>query len=219
MNRSRSIVLSIVLLTITAAATAQTAQPAQTAPTAQTAQPAQPWSWGFHAGANIYKFSGQSFDGGLRLGYNVGLYAEKQLVGRLGIQPELLVNEVTGKTSDQFNTLFQGASFQNVSLNYITLPILLTYKATDAFTILVGPQYGYLFYQTTGLTNYNPPSPQKSTFTKNDFSILFGGQLSLGRMKLGARYVVGFTQLNNLDDNLDSWKNQGYQLYLTYRIK
>jgi hypothetical protein len=72
MNRSKLIVLSILLLTITSAATAQ------------------PFHWGFKAGTNIYKFSGQSFQGGLRFGYSAGLYAEKQLVGRLGIQPELL---------------------------------------------------------------------------------------------------------------------------------
>jgi hypothetical protein len=140
----------------------------------------------------------------------------------LGIQPELLINEVTGETSDQFNRIYQGASLQQVTLSYVTLPILLTYKVNDAFSILAGPQYGYLVYQTSGLTGIpgaTSPYGRKDTFTKNDFSILFGGQLNVRRMKLGARYVIGFIQLNNLDDNLDSWKNQGFQLYLSYRIK
>ncbi len=103
-------------------------------------------------------------------------------------------------------------------MNYISLPVLVTFRAADIFTILVGPQYGYMVYQTQGLTQ-SPPQHTTQVFQKNDFSILFGGQLNLGKMRFGARYVVGLTQLNNLDDNLDSWKRQGFQLYLTYRLK
>ncbi len=200
MNRSRSIVLSIVFLTITAASAS-----------------AQSIHYGFLAGTNIFKLSGQSFDNKLKFGFSAGVYADIPIKGRFGLQPELLWNESSAKTADQFNNLYQGASFQDVTLSYVTLPILVTFRASDAFTILAGPQYGYLVYQTQGLVQ-SPPGP-KDAFNKNDFSILFGGQLNLGKMRFGARYVIGLTQLNNLDDNLDSWKEQGFQLYLTYRIK
>jgi hypothetical protein len=168
------------------------------------------------AGANIFKTSGQSFDNKTRFGYHVGVYADIPLAGRLGLHPELLMNEISAKTADQFNNIFHGASFQDVTMNYVTLPILLTYRVSDVFTILAGPQYGYMVYQTPGLTE---APAKKDAFTKNDFSILFGGHMTLGKIGVGLRYVVGITQLNNLDDNLDSWKNQGFQFYLTYRLK
>ena len=104
------------------------------------------------AGTNIFKTSGQSFDNKTRFGYHVGVYADIPLTGRLGLHPELLMNEISSKTSDQFNNIFHGASFQDVTMNYVTLPVLLTYRVSDIFTILVGPQYGYLVYQTPGLT-------------------------------------------------------------------
>jgi hypothetical protein len=202
MTRSRSIVFSILLLTITAAtASAQSIQ------------------FGVKAGTNIFKLSGRSFDNKFYFGFSGGVYADIGLVGRLGLQPELLYNESSAKTSDQFNQIYVGgASFQNATMNYISLPILVTFKVSDAFTALIGPQYGYMVYQTQGLVQ-DPPQRTTQIFQKNDFSILFGGQLKLGKMGIGARYVIGFTQLNNLDDNIDSWKNHGLQLYLTYKLK
>jgi hypothetical protein len=207
MTRSRSIVLLILLLTITAAAFAQSSTTVAAAST-------EPIHFGVKAGANAFKLSGQSFDNKTYFGFSAGVYADIGIHGRWGLQPELLYNGYSEKTTDFFNNNFNGAT-SNVNLNYVTLPILVTFQATDAFTILVGPQYGYLVNQTSGLT----PQSKKDAFTKNDFSILFGGQLKAGRMGLGLRYVIGFTQLNNLDDNIDSWKNQGFQFYLTYRIK
>ncbi len=133
-----------------------------------------------------------------------------------------MVNEITGETSDPFNLLFQGASNQQVMLTYVSLPILLTYKLNDAFTFLIGPQYGYMVYQTQNLITRGNPPKSVDVFEKNDLSLLFGGQLNLGRMRLGARYGINFVQLNNDypgSYDLDSWKNQGFQLYLTYRMK
>ncbi len=223
MTRSRSIVLSIVLLTITAAgASAQstTATPSMgvsappTTTTPAPSAPAEPIRYGIMAGANAFKLSGQSFDSKTYFGFSAGVYADIVIHGRWGLQPELLYNGYSGKTTGFFNNNFNGAS-SNVNLNYVTLPILVTFQASDVFTILVGPQYGYLVNQTSGLTF---PS-KKDVFTKNDFSILFGGHMNLGKIGLGLRYVVGITQLNNLDDNIDSWKNQGFQFYLTYKLK
>ena len=47
--------------------------------------------------------------------------------------------------------------------------------------------------------------------------MLAGLQLNLGWFKLGGRYVYG---LNNLDNvgNVDTWKSQGYQVYVGVRI-
>lgn len=224
----RSIVLSIVLLTITAAAaTAQTTTTTTPQTTTQTtvqpsvAKPSQPafrfLHFGIMAGTDIYKLKGASFDNNFKFGYSGGFYAELTLRGRFGLQPELLVNETVARTSDQFNAILHGVSFQNITLNYVSLPILVTFHATDNLTILLGPQYGYMFYQTPGLTQY--PAP-KEAFNKNDFSVIFGGQLDLSRkLRFGARYVAQYTQLNHIDDNVDSWKTRGFQIYMAYRLK
>jgi opacity protein-like surface antigen len=227
----RSIVLSIVFFIITAASaysqttTQPTAQPAvQT--TAQTSVHSadgsveEPIHFGFKAGTNLFKLSGKSFDDNFKFGYSAGIYAEKAFKGRFGLQAELIVNEAVARTSDQIGALYPGigVSFQNTTMNYISLPILLTFKASDAFTILLGPQYGYMFYQTEGVSQ--TPLGPKDAFKKNDFSAILGAQLRLSnKMQLGARYLVQYTQLNNIDDNSDSWKLSGLQLYVMFKFK
>jgi opacity protein-like surface antigen len=227
----RSIVLSIVLLTIIAASaysqttTQPTVQPAfqatvQTPVRAADRAAEESIHFGFKAGTNLFKLSGKSFDDNFKFGYSAGVYAEKVLKGRFGLQAELIVNEAVARTSDQFGAIYPGigVSFQNTTLNYISLPILLTFKATDAFTILLGPQYGYMFYQTQGVSQ--TPLGPKDAFKKNDFSAILGAQLRLSnKMQLGARYLVQYTQLNNIDDNSDSWKLQGLQLYVMFKFK
>jgi hypothetical protein len=41
--------------------------------------------------------------------------------------------------------------------------------------------------------------------------MLGGAQVSLGKIKLNGRYVVGLNNINDID-NKDKWKNQGIQL-------
>jgi hypothetical protein len=226
----RSIVLSFVLSTITAAtAYAQTTTPSTTPATNNLTSPAMqpvptPFDktihFGLRAGTDLYKLSGKSFDNNFKFGYSGGIYVEWPISRRWGLQPELDINETVARTSPDFNQLYPGigVSYQNLTLNYISLPILVTFRATDALTILLGPQYGYMYYQTPGVSQQ--PYGPKDAFTKNDFSVLFGGQLDLSRkIKLGLRYAVQYTQLNHIDDNVDSWKTHGFQAYLTYRLK
>jgi hypothetical protein len=50
-----------------------------------------------------------------------------------------------------------------------------------------------------------------------DFSLLGGAQVNLGGIRLGARYIYGTTNLNDVT-NTDTWKNQNFQLYFGLRI-
>lgn len=182
------------------------------------AQKKPPIEWGVMGGANYWKLSGPSFDEKFKLGYNVGGYAQIPLGGKWGLQTGLLLNETQAKTTTQFNALYQGASFAGITLDYISLPILATYRISQPFTILAGVQYGYMIFQTEGLVQ-SPPQPQEA-FQKNDLSILFGGELHVSKkLKFGARYVIMLTEMNNLDSNLESWKNQGLQIYIGWRLK
>ncbi len=47
--------------------------------------------------------------------------------------------------------------------------------------------------------------------------MLGGVQLNLGSAKVGGRYVVGLNNINDID-NRDEWKNQGFQLYVGFRL-
>jgi len=120
---------------------------------------------------------------------------------------------MVSKTSDVFNQIYPGGISSNIQLNYISVPVMLTFKPVPELSIMAGPQYGYLISQTTGLF----PQGKNQSFSKNDFSIAFGGQLNLGKVKFGLRYVVGVLNVNGNNDS-DQWKNKGLQAYLGYRI-
>ncbi|HWK06144.1 MAG TPA: porin family protein [Puia sp.] len=196
------IVLTIVLLTLTTATSY--------------AQSLQNWQFGLKAGANIFKLTGRSFDGKTHFGFNGGAYGEYKISNQWGIQPELLYSLVQSQTSADFNSIFGGVSYQNISLNYISVPVFLTFKPVPELSIMVGPQYDFLAAQTTHLY---PQHPDTKAFSTSDFSIAFGGQLNLNKVKIGLRYVIGLVNVNGYNADSDQWKIHGLQAYLGFRIK
>src|ERR1700737_539025 len=117
----------------------------------------------------------------------------------MGTPPEFLISQTTATTQDNFNLIYHGISPQNVSLNYISILVLLTFRPVKEFSIQAGPQYGYMVYQTRNLVQSSPES-----FKKSDISIVFGGQFNLNKVKLGARYVIGLNDINGLGPQ-DPW--------------
>lgn len=168
---------------------------------------------GFKAGANIFKVDGKSFSDEFKFGYNLGAFAEINFNQKWGIQPELLWNQTNYRTGDNFDDLYPGGkSDVEGKLNYISIPILLTYRPVKILSLQAGPQFGILASQDKDLLGET-----KEAFKSGDFSMLGGAQLNLGSLRVGGRYVVGLTDINDID-NKEKWKNQGFQLYLGITI-
>jgi hypothetical protein len=167
---------------------------------------------GVKGGANLFKIDGRSFNDQFNFSYNVGAFAEIYFNKSWGIQPELLWNQTNFKTADDFSSIVpEGFNDVKGSLNYLTMPILLSYRPSKILSLQLGPQFGILVNQT------NIVDSAKAAFKHGDLSIVGGAQLNLGGFKLGARYFVG---LNNIGDvtNVEAWKNQGAQVYVGFRI-
>jgi Outer membrane protein beta-barrel domain len=172
---------------------------------------------GFHIGGkigtNISQITGRSFDQGFQWGFSAGAFAELNFTSKWGIQPELLFNQTQTQTASNFDQVFdQGINSRDVSLNYLNIPILLSYKLIPILSIQVGPQFGILMN-----TSQNIIANGEKAFKSGDFSMVGGAQVNLGAIRLGARYIYGIT---NLDDvtHVDTWKNQNFQLYFGLRI-
>jgi hypothetical protein len=174
---------------------------------------AQGFHLGIKAGANLFKVDGESFSQEFKFGYNVGAFSQINFTPNLGIQPEVMFNQTNYRTSDHFSAVYNGGSdnFQG-KLNYLTIPILLNIRPVPLLSILVGPQFGILINQDEHLVNTG-----KDAFKKGDFSMVGGAQLNLAGIIVGARYVIGLNNINDVSDQ-DSWKNQGLQLYAGFRL-
>jgi hypothetical protein len=178
---------------------------------------AQKLHYGLTVGTNLYKVTGRSFDEKTKAGFTAGAYGEYFFNRLMGIQSELLWSQLRTRTNDQFSQIYPGVgvSDADVYLNYISLPVMFSFKPTPELSILLGPQYSYLVNQTSGLLT--GAESGKDAFKKSDVSLVFGGQLNLGKVKVGARYSIGLTEINSLQS--DSWKYHGFHFSLGYQLK
>lgn len=175
--------------------------------------------WGLKAGVNYFKIGGRSFDNTYNPSFSGGGYAEINFSSKWALQPELLFNQVQGKTSADFGQIYQGVSGQLVTLDYVTVPVLLAFRPIPELSILLGPQYGFAIAQTTGLLGPSGTSNGSSAnaFSKSDFSLIFGGQLNLGKIKVGLRYSEGLVNVNGINST-DAWRVYGLQAYFAYQL-
>jgi len=168
---------------------------------------------GFHigakAGANLNKISGQSFNDGFKLGYQVGGFAEIDFSKSLGIQPEILFSQTETKTSS-----FNGNLTPNTDakLNYLSIPILLRINAGKLLTFHVGPEFSILVNNDKTFVQNG-----QDAFKSGNFSMIGGVQLNLNSLRIYGRYNIGLSDINDLD-NSESWKSQQLQLGLGLRI-
>ena len=172
---------------------------------------------GFHigakAGANIFKIDGTAMKDEFKFGYNLGGFAELNFSDKWGIQPEVMWNQTNYRTANNFNEIYPGGkSDVEGKLNYLSIPVLLSFSPVKFISFQAGPQFGILLNKDKTLFDNG-----KDAFKSGDFSMLGGVQLNIGALKLGGRYVVGLANINDIDDK-DKWKNQGFQVYLGTRI-
>jgi len=174
---------------------------------------AQGFHLGIKAGANLFKVDGESFDQQFNFGYNVGAFSELNFTSSWGIQPELLFNQTNYRTGSEFSDIYSGGvSNYKGKLNYLSIPVLLSFRPIPLLSILAGPQFGILLNKDEHLT-YNA----QQAFRNGDLSLVGGAQLNLASVKVGARYVIGLNNINDLP-NQNSWKNEGWQLYAGFRL-
>jgi len=172
--------------------------------------------WGLTAGGNYFKVGGRSFGNNYNISFSGGAYAEINYSKTFTLQPQLLFNQVLCKTSDGFNQIYSNygaVSDQLVSVDYISVPILLAYKPIPILSILFGPQYSFAVAQTQNLVQ-----TKTDAFSRSDFALVFGGQLNLGKAKVGLRYQEGLNNINAIN-SADAWRTYGFQFYFAYQIK
>jgi hypothetical protein len=168
---------------------------------------------GVKAGANLFKVDGSSMSSQFNFGYNVGAFAEINFTEHIGIQPELLWNQTNYRTGHSFSDIYPGGPDDvKGKLNYLSIPLLLSIRPVKLLSLQVGPQFGILM---SGDKNLGQNA--KDAFKKGDLAMVGGAQLNLASFKLGARYVIGLNDINDLDSQ-EKWKNQGWQVYAGFRI-
>lgn len=165
---------------------------------------------GVKGGVNITKVDDKAFRDEFTYGYHLGGFAEVGLGKRLKIQPEVLWNQYNTRADTAFRNIYANAldfsNYRDVKLNYLSVPILLSYKLGNVLSLQAGPQFGILLNQDKTLLENG-----KEAFSSGDFSMLGGVQLNVSKLRLSGRYFVGLNNISEIDDD-SKWRNQGFQI-------
>lgn len=173
---------------------------------------AQDFEAGIKGGAEIHKIDGKAFADEFSYGYHAGAFAQLKFGKKWGIQPEILFTSVKVDTSSSFSTVYDFKSVSDVKLQYLKIPLLLTYNPNPFVTLQVGPQYGILLDNQKSLVNNG-----KAAFSNGDFSMVGGLQLNISKLRIYGRYAVGLNNINDTDDQ-DKWKNQNFQVGVGFAL-
>lgn len=163
---------------------------------------------GLKAGLNLANFSGDVEGNSMRIGFHAGAYATFNLSDKIGLQPELLYNSV-GSTIDS-----DGTDVDFV-MNYISIPVMLLYNASENFNIQVGPQFGFLASADGKAEGASVDI--KDFFKGSDLGLNIGIGLNFGKLNANARYCLGLSNIAE-DSGDDKVTNSVIQVGIGYRL-
>ncbi len=165
----------------------------------------QKWHYGPTAGINLYQIAGKGIRPSLNTGVQIGGFAQRMLGTAWSIQAELLYARNNTEKAPNFLTYYnlngRSNSLKNISLNYITVPILARYELSQKISLLAGLQYGYLFY-----TNENMIRNNREAFRKQEWGANLGAQYNIGGFAFCLRASKGISDINNVDQRY-SWRS------------
>lgn len=174
--------------------------------------------FGAKGGVNINKISGKSYESGFNYNFQAGVFLQFNISNRFGIQPE--VNFVqsqsafTKDATDIYDDLFLDGSQKKAKMNYLEVPVLLNMNIgpSKRIKLQAGPAYGGLLKQTVDSLKAN------ANFYKNsEWSLIGGLWIQVPFINLGARYKLGLTNINGIDDK-QTWKSQAIQIFVGITI-
>lgn len=156
---------------------------------------------GIKGGANFANQSIKDVSTKSITSYHVGAYINLNFSESFGITPEILFSAMGTKVEDV-----------TVNTSYVAIPVMLRVKPVSFLSLEAGPQFSFLTK-----AEHDDLGDIKDQLKNNDFGLAFGGALHLpAGFQVGARYVLGFTNISEVSE--DEIKNRTFQVYLGWTI-
>ncbi len=166
---------------------------------------AQETKFGVKAGINFSNFGGDIENTDGKIGALVGGFAEIKLSDKFAVQPELMFSMMGAKSDDV-----------TLNLNYIAIPVMAKFFATEQFSIEAGPQVGFLMSAKAKADGETEDI--KDSFNSTDFGMNLGlGYDFTENIGVGLRYNLGLS--NILKDSGDfKGSNNAFSLAVAYKF-
>ncbi|MCD6012551.1 MAG: hypothetical protein K0Q79_2413 [Flavipsychrobacter sp.] len=166
---------------------------------------------GIKAGLNMQQVSGNFADNAYSSGIVGGIFAGVSK-NKIGVQAEGLV-----RSAKVAYTVPTAATAPTFTVNTVSLdiPVLFQYKIFWRIWAQAGPQFSTLISAKQNSTDV------KNNFNTTNFAGVLGLQANLPfRLSVGARYVLGVTNINNESKSAikGAWNERCIQLSLGFRF-
>lgn len=216
------------------------AQESTTVNTSPLKKDAQPIRFGIKAGGNSAYFSEQKFGmNSQKLGFHAGAFVNIPISKQFSFQPEVLYNQMGAKDVAYSTETTTGATTvktkgeSKVTMNYISVPLMVQMRPMDKFYIEAGPEFSYFINgktkgeatiaSTTGGVTTTTSQSQSDDLNKDNINRFnFGLGLGLGyditnNIGISARYVNSLTKIEKSRPAAEN-NNRVFQLGLNYKF-
>lgn len=122
------------------------AQESTTVNTSPLKKDVQPVRFGIKAGGNSAYFSAQEFGmNSQKLGFHAGAFVNIPVSKQFSIQPEVLYNQMGARDVISNSPIENGnVKVQDkVTMNYISVPLMVQMRPMDKFYVEAGPEFSY----------------------------------------------------------------------------
>ncbi|WP_128572340.1 porin family protein [Chryseobacterium sp. P1-3] len=196
----------------------------------------QPVRFGIKAGGNSAYFSAQKFGmNSQKLGFHAGAFVNIPVSKQFSIQPEVLYNQMGARDVISSTPIENGTvKIQDkVTMNYISVPLMVQMRPTEKFYVEAGPEFSYFINgknkgdvtrttTTGGITTTTTQSHSEDVDKDQINKFNFGLGLGLGyditnNIGISARYVNSLTKIDKSRPAAEN-NNRVFQLGLNYKF-
>jgi len=194
------------------------------------------FSVGARAGFNLSNVYGaDTGDSKWKPGFQIGVVGDYALSDAFSLQPGILFSTLGWKVDHSSSETIMGetvniAAKTTTNLNYIQIPVNAQYKldlGSMKLLLQAGPYFGFgLGGKLKGETIFDGKKENidekikmgnDEVFKVFDIGLGAGAGLQFGSVQIGLAYQLGFVNLNNMSDIVDTkMYNHGLSLSVTY---
>lgn len=175
------------------------------------------WHYGVRAALNFSGISGNGMKSSMVAGGELGAFVAYELSSKWGLQIEGTAAQHVVKRGDDFLTYYNvsgyTASNEKAKLTYFNVPILARYRLSESWSLVAGPQVGFLLNDNENYLNYD-----RRAFKTSEISGNLGAEFNISNVALFARYNLGITNINDVDDRYE-WRSHHLTFGIAVRIK
>lgn len=179
--------------------------------------------FGAKGGMNVSSISDDGYnDTKAKVGYYAGVFVNIPASASFSIQPEVIFNNLGSEVK---GTALGNSYSQKLNLNYITVPVMVQYKATPQFYLEAGPEFGFLVSASSKTTWNNTSATtelNKENFNNFNLGVGLGAGFDITKnVGVNARYVAGFSDVTkpSSDPSVNAKnKNNTFQVGLNFKF-